>query len=177
MPAQYVSICGRLGGSFVFGAGTEGFGRHRSEQNCRPLANLDRLGLVDSSLIAVHMTQLTDAEIDRCGAAKVNVVHCPSSNLKLASGMCPIAKLAEAGATVCIGTDSSASNNTLGMGCGHRFFVFVFVFVFVYFVLFCRGLHQVISFVGLFLECICQTCGVKCALLHCWRKAWRTMPL
>jgi 5-methylthioadenosine/S-adenosylhomocysteine deaminase len=88
---------------------------HRSDTPARPFANLDRLGLIDERLIAVHMTQLSADEIARCGEARVNVVHCPSSNLKLASGMCPIARLHAAGANVCIGTDSTASNNTLDM--------------------------------------------------------------
>ncbi|MCA1714074.1 MAG: amidohydrolase family protein, partial [Gammaproteobacteria bacterium] len=55
----------------------------------RPLARLDRLGLVNDRLIAVHMTQLTDAEIALCAERGVSVVHCPESNLKLASGLCP----------------------------------------------------------------------------------------
>ena len=63
----------------------------------RPLARLDRLGLVNDRLIAVHMTQLTDAEIALCAARGVSVVHCVESNLKLASGFCPVAKLLEIG--------------------------------------------------------------------------------
>ena len=59
----------------------------------RPLARLDRLGLVNDRLIAVHMTQLTDAEIALCAERGVSVAHCPESNLKLASGFCPVAKL------------------------------------------------------------------------------------
>ena len=81
----------------------------------RPLARLDRLGLVNDRLIAVHMTQLTDAEIALCAARGVSVVHCPESNLKLASGFCPVAKLERAGVTVAIGTDGCASNNDLDM--------------------------------------------------------------
>eukprot|EP00455_Lapot_gusevi_P028950 TRINITY_DN30_c0_g2_i1.p1 TRINITY_DN30_c0_g2~~TRINITY_DN30_c0_g2_i1.p1 ORF type:complete len:339 (-),score=161.90 TRINITY_DN30_c0_g2_i1:111-1127(-) len=88
---------------------------HRSEEKTRPLANLDRLGLLDRSLIAVHMTQLNDEEIARLGATHANVVHCPCSNLKLASGFCPVHKLLKAHVNVSIGTDSSASNNTLDM--------------------------------------------------------------
>ena len=94
-------------------AGTLSMSKHRSDFNCRPFENFDRLGLLNSKLIAVHMTQLNDKEIARAGAAKINIVHCPSSNLKLASGLCPLAKLERAGVNVCIGTDSTASNNTL----------------------------------------------------------------
>jgi 5-methylthioadenosine/S-adenosylhomocysteine deaminase len=81
----------------------------------RPLARLDRLGLVSPLLLAVHMTQLEDAEIERLAAAGASVVHCPESNLKLASGFCPVAKLLAAGVNVCLGTDGAASNNDLDM--------------------------------------------------------------
>jgi 5-methylthioadenosine/S-adenosylhomocysteine deaminase len=81
----------------------------------RPLARLDRLGLVSPMLMAVHMTQLEDAEIARLAAAGANVVHCPESNLKLASGFCPVAQLLAAGVNVCLGTDGAASNNDLDM--------------------------------------------------------------
>ncbi len=81
----------------------------------RPLARLDRLGLVNDRLIAVHMTALTDAEIALCAERGVSVVHCPESNLKLASGFCPVAKLERAGVNIAIGTDGAASNNDLDM--------------------------------------------------------------
>ena len=81
----------------------------------RPLARLDRLGLVNDRLIAVHMTQLTDAEIALCAERGVSVAHCPESNLKLASGFCPAAKLQRAGVNLAIGTDGTASNNDLDM--------------------------------------------------------------
>ena len=81
----------------------------------RPIARLDRLGLFNDRLMAVHMTQLTDAEIHLCAERGVCVVHCPESNLKLASGFCPVCALQRAGATVAIGTDGCASNNDLDM--------------------------------------------------------------
>lgn len=81
----------------------------------RPLVRLERLGLVSPLLLAVHMTQLEDAEIERLAAAGASVVHCPESNLKLASGFCPVAKLLAAGVNVCLGTDGAASNNDLDM--------------------------------------------------------------
>ncbi|MCE2943802.1 MAG: TRZ/ATZ family hydrolase [Xanthomonadaceae bacterium] len=81
----------------------------------RPLARLDRLGIVDSRLIAVHMTQLTDGEVKLCAERGVHVAHCPQSNLKLASGFCPVEALRRAGANVAIGTDGCASNNDLDM--------------------------------------------------------------
>jgi 5-methylthioadenosine/S-adenosylhomocysteine deaminase len=81
----------------------------------RPLARLDRLGLVNDRLIAVHMTQLTDAEIALCAERGVSIAHCPESNLKLASGFCPVGKLQRAGVNLAIGTDGAASNNDLDM--------------------------------------------------------------
>jgi len=81
----------------------------------RPLARLDRLGLVSDRLIAVHMTQLTAAEIDLCAERGVSVVHCAESNLKLASGFCPACALLRAGVNLAIGTDGCASNNDLDM--------------------------------------------------------------
>ncbi|MEO5565888.1 MAG: TRZ/ATZ family hydrolase [Luteimonas sp.] len=81
----------------------------------RPLARMDRLGLVNDRLIAVHMTQLTDAEIGLCAQRGVSVVHCPESNLKLASGFCRAQDLQLAGVTLAIGTDGCASNNDLDM--------------------------------------------------------------
>ena len=81
----------------------------------RPLARIAGLGLLNRSLIAVHMTELNDAEIEHCARAGVSVVHCPESNLKLASGFCPVAKLQAAGVNVALGTDGCASNNDLDM--------------------------------------------------------------
>ena len=86
-----------------------------AQHGMRPLARLDRLGLVDDRLIAVHMTQLTDEEIALCAGRGVCVAHCPESNLKLASGFCPVCRLQQAGVTVGIGTDGCASNNDLDM--------------------------------------------------------------
>lgn len=81
----------------------------------RPIARLDRLGLVNDRLIAVHMTQLTEGEIHLCAERGVSVVHCPESNLKLASGFCPACALERAGVNIAIGTDGVASNNDLDM--------------------------------------------------------------
>jgi len=81
----------------------------------RPLARLAELGLLSHRLMAVHMTALSTDEIGEVARAGVSVVHCPESNLKLASGMCPVAALLEAGVNVAIGTDGAASNNDLDM--------------------------------------------------------------
>ncbi|KDO33263.1 hypothetical protein SPRG_02072 [Saprolegnia parasitica CBS 223.65] len=88
---------------------------HQSPEKCRPLQNMQRLGILNEKLIAAHMTQLTDAEIDQVAAAGTSVAHCPSSNLKLASGICRVSDLLAKGVNVAIGTDGAASNNTLNM--------------------------------------------------------------
>ncbi len=93
----------------------DGPSKHLSDRNCTPLVNLKRLGLSSDRLIAVHMTSLTEDEIAQCAADGVHVVHCPHSNLKLASGFCPVAKLLAANVNVAIGTDGSSSNNALDM--------------------------------------------------------------
>jgi 5-methylthioadenosine/S-adenosylhomocysteine deaminase len=87
----------------------------QAQHGQRPLARLDRLGIVDSRLIAVHMTQLTEGEIKLCAERGVHIAHCPQSNLKLASGFCPVEALRIAGVNVAIGTDGCASNNDLDM--------------------------------------------------------------
>jgi len=81
----------------------------------RPLARLSELGITSPRLLAVHMTQLNDEEIADYAAANGHVVHCPESNLKLASGFCPVQKLMDAGINVALGTDGAASNNDLDM--------------------------------------------------------------
>jgi 5-methylthioadenosine/S-adenosylhomocysteine deaminase len=81
----------------------------------RPLQRLYDLGLVNPSLIAVHMTQLTDEEISLFAESGAHIVHCPESNLKLASGFCQVARCLAAGINVALGTDGAASNNDLDM--------------------------------------------------------------
>ena len=81
----------------------------------RPFARLSRLGLVNRRLAAVHMTALLPDEIEALADRGASVVHCPESNLKLASGVCPAPRLAAAGVNVALGTDGAASNNDLDM--------------------------------------------------------------
>jgi 5-methylthioadenosine/S-adenosylhomocysteine deaminase len=87
----------------------------KREIGARPFARMQKLGLVNDHLIAVHMTQLTDSEIAACAEAGVSVAHCAESNLKLASGFSPAERLRRAGVNVAIGTDGCASNNDLDM--------------------------------------------------------------
>ena len=79
----------------------------------RPLERLDELGLLNSSLLAVHAVHVTPAEIERLASAGAGVAHCPTSNLKLACGIAPVRALADAGVSVGLGTDGAASNNML----------------------------------------------------------------
>ncbi|MDX1519900.1 MAG: TRZ/ATZ family hydrolase, partial [Gammaproteobacteria bacterium] len=81
----------------------------------RPIERLRDLDLLGQRLLAVHMTQLEDSDIELAARFNINVVHCPESNLKLASGFCPVQKLSDAGVNLCIGTDGAASNNNLDM--------------------------------------------------------------
>jgi 5-methylthioadenosine/S-adenosylhomocysteine deaminase len=87
----------------------------RQRYGMRPMKRLQQLDLLGPSFIAVHMTQLEDDEIAQFAESGGSVVHCPESNLKLASGFCPVAKLIKAGVNVAIGTDGAASNNDLDL--------------------------------------------------------------
>ena len=83
--------------------------------SCRPLQRLDDLGILLPQTQLVHMTQMDDQDIKLVKDNNCHVVHCPESNMKLASGFCPVAKLLDAGINVAIGTDSAASNNDLDL--------------------------------------------------------------
>ncbi|MAL97137.1 MAG: N-ethylammeline chlorohydrolase [Alteromonadaceae bacterium] len=82
-----------------------------SKTGMRPLRRLAELGLLSPALQAVHMTQLDDYDIQLLAETGTQVIHCPESNLKLASGFCPVDRLQQAGVNVCLGTDGAASNN------------------------------------------------------------------
>jgi len=81
----------------------------------RPLQRLHELGLLSPAMLAVHMTQLSAAEVSQYAASGGHLVHCPESNMKLASGFCPAQTLSNAGINVALGTDGAASNNDLDM--------------------------------------------------------------
>ncbi|MEX3772169.1 TRZ/ATZ family hydrolase [Pseudomonas sp. MYb118] len=81
----------------------------------RPLARLARLGLLGPRFQAVHMTQISDEDLEMLVESNTTVVHCPESNLKLASGFCPVERLWQAGVNVAVGTDGAASNNDLDL--------------------------------------------------------------
>lgn len=86
-----------------------------AKNGARPLARLHDLGLLTPNFLAVHMVHLDAEEIALCARSGVHVLHSPESNLKLASGLCPVQKLIDAGINVALGTDGAASNNDLDM--------------------------------------------------------------
>ncbi len=87
----------------------------RQKHGARPLARLDRLGLVGERLIAVHAVHLNEAEVALLASRGATVAHCPASNLKLASGVARVGALLAAGVNVAFGTDGAASNNRLDL--------------------------------------------------------------
>lgn len=81
----------------------------------RPTARLANLGLLSANTQCVHMTQIDNTDLHHLQASGAHVIHCPESNLKLASGFCPTERLRTAGINVAIGTDGAASNNDLDL--------------------------------------------------------------
>ena len=84
-----------------------------AQHGARPLSRMASLGLVGPRLIAVHAVHLDDRELDLMAREGVSVAHCPSSNLKLASGIARVADMRRRGIRVAVGTDGAASNNRL----------------------------------------------------------------
>jgi 5-methylthioadenosine/S-adenosylhomocysteine deaminase len=89
--------------------------RSLAEHGARPLERLRRLGLVSPNLLAVHAVHLEAAEIELLARHGCSVAHCPSSNLKLASGLAPVQSMLKHGINVALGTDGAASNNRLDL--------------------------------------------------------------
>jgi 5-methylthioadenosine/S-adenosylhomocysteine deaminase len=81
----------------------------------RPLRRLRDLGLLSPLTQCVHMTQVDDQDLQDLQHSGASVIHCPESNLKLASGLCPVQRLMDAGIPVGLGSDGAASNNDLDM--------------------------------------------------------------
>lgn len=82
---------------------------------CKPSQRLADLGFLTERVSCVHMTQIDDSDIELLRHSGASVVHCPESNLKLASGFCPVQRLLDAGINVGLGTDGAASNNDLNL--------------------------------------------------------------
>ena len=88
---------------------------HLDQLGIRPLEKLKQMGILSPQLNAIHMTQLNNQEIQWIAETGTHIIHCPQSNMKLACGICPTAKLTSAGVNLAIGTDGAASNNDLDM--------------------------------------------------------------
>jgi 5-methylthioadenosine/S-adenosylhomocysteine deaminase len=86
-----------------------------AQYGMRPIERMAKLGLLGPSLIAAHGVHLLPNEIDLLAEYGCHIAHCPNSNLKLASGIAPVAKLLDKGVNVGLGTDGAASNNRLDM--------------------------------------------------------------
>lgn len=87
----------------------------RAKYGTRPLERLASLGVLGPNLVAAHCVHLEPEEMEILAAFGCHVAHCPTSNLKLASGIAPVAKMLEKGVNIGIGTDGAASNNRLDM--------------------------------------------------------------
>ena len=92
----------------------EGANCHKSNEKCSPIANMARLNLLHKTCCA-HCVHVLDSDIELLSQHQASVVHCPHSNLKLASGIAPVQKMIDAGVNVCLGTDGASSNNNLDM--------------------------------------------------------------
>jgi 5-methylthioadenosine/S-adenosylhomocysteine deaminase len=86
-----------------------------SKFGMRPIARLEKIGLLGPAFTAVHAVHLDPAEIALLAQLGCSVAHCPASNLKLGSGIAPVARMLDAGINVGIGTDGAASNNRLDL--------------------------------------------------------------
>jgi len=87
----------------------------RAQYGMRPLARLAKLGVLGPYTQCVHMTQIAPEDIALLKQHLASVIHCPKSNLKLASGFCPVQSLLDESVNVALGTDGGASNNNLDM--------------------------------------------------------------
>ena len=87
----------------------------RKRYGVSPVQHLENLGLLNERVVAAHCVMIDDEEIELLARRGVKVAHCQESNMKLASGTAPVVKMLDAGMTVAIGTDGSASNNDVDM--------------------------------------------------------------
>lgn len=85
----------------------------RAERKMDNVAYLNHLGLTGSNLVLAHCIWVSDEEIDMLAHSATNVVHCPSSNLKLASGIAPVPTMLARGTSVSLGADGAPCNNNL----------------------------------------------------------------
>ena len=93
----------------------EGIKHSRKNYKTTPAELLVKNNILDKNSLAAHCCHLSGSDINLLAKAKVNIVHCPASNMKLASGVMPFSKLVKAGINICLGTDGACSNNSLDM--------------------------------------------------------------
>jgi 5-methylthioadenosine/S-adenosylhomocysteine deaminase len=86
-----------------------------SEHGRRPLEYADDLGMLTENDFLAHCVHVDDTEIDLLAETGASVIHCPASNMKIASGIAPIQQMLDAGVNVGLGTDGAASNNDLDL--------------------------------------------------------------
>lgn len=89
--------------------------RFVAQHKKRPVQVLHEMGMLTPRLIAIHMTQITDSDMELLAKTRPNIVHCPESNMKLNSGSAPVQRFLDAGINVALATDGAASNNDLDM--------------------------------------------------------------
>ncbi|MGS2724563.1 TRZ/ATZ family hydrolase [Porticoccus sp. GXU_MW_L64] len=87
----------------------------KSNSGLRPIERINQLGALSPLTQCVHMTQLNDNDLTLLQNSGAHVIHCPESNLKLASGLCPVQRLLDNSINVALGTDGAASNNDLSL--------------------------------------------------------------
>ena len=92
----------------------EGKGCHKSQACCSPIQNMADVGSLDHACCA-HCVHVLDSDIVLLAQHHASVVHCPSSNMKLGSGIAPVQRMLDQGVNVCLGTDGASSNNNLDM--------------------------------------------------------------
>ena len=85
------------------------------DNGCRPLTTLHAAGLLNHKTQCVHLAIANSTDIELLAKTGAHVIHCPTSNMKLAAGRCPVEQLQTAGVNIALGTDSAASNNSLDM--------------------------------------------------------------
>ena len=87
----------------------------KAQHGQAPLARLNQLGLLGPGFIGVHAVYLSEEELQLLAETGSSIAHCPTSNLKLASGIAPVARMRQLGINVGLGTDGAASNNRLDL--------------------------------------------------------------
>jgi 5-methylthioadenosine/S-adenosylhomocysteine deaminase len=81
----------------------------------RPIRRLQKMGLISPRLLAVHLCEINEEDLEILQTEKPNIIHCPESNMKLGNAICPVTQLQKRNITVALGTDGAASNNDLDM--------------------------------------------------------------